>query len=181
MKAIDILEPIKNEVNKIYMIKNISDVFYAIDTLISELNGWWEISKPFEWYTMQELSIVWWQLAIYRANLIDIQDMAMQNVKFHEARIKLTIPTLRSDIIAKLTKEHIDSWKKPPTLVDIETWLDKYIAPLKFELGLHEAFLEKVKSYWFSIPHILERIESRIRILQGDRDTSKFYDFNINL
>jgi hypothetical protein len=39
----------------------------------------------------------------------------------------------------------------------------------------HENELERVQCHWYWIPNILYSIDTRIKVLQWDRDTVKFY------
>lgn len=55
---LDILQPIEDKVKKVYNTPDGAKLIYEIETIISELNGGGEISKPFEAYTMQELSVI---------------------------------------------------------------------------------------------------------------------------
>lgn len=173
----EILKPIEDKVNQEYNTKENATLLYEIDNIISELNGGGMVSKPFDTYTMQELSVVGGKLAIYRSSLLHIQHIAMTNVKAIEASIKLLEAGSRNAVVEHLSKES-EAGKKP-TQADIEVATNKKMAPLKYELGLHEAYLEKIKSYWYSIPDILYRIDARIKVLEGDRKTSSFYDLDI--
>lgn len=167
----EILQPVEDKVKLEYSTRFINSVFWDIDGLISELNGGGdEISKLFEHYTSQELSIYGGKLSILRSSLIGIQEQAMTNCKRIEARIRLMIPTIRQTVASDLANKN----DKKPTQSDIETYTERNIASLKYELWLHETFLESVRSRWYWIPDILYRIETRIKILEGDRTTTNF-------
>lgn len=175
------LAPIDEKVSNEYASADIIKLFYNIDTIIEELNWWGLISKPFDVYSAQELSVSWGKLAILRSSLIQVQDRAIKNCRKIEASIKLITPVTRNNVVKALTEEATKNGKKPPTQGDIEAITDRNMASIKYELWLHEAYLEKVKSYWYSIPDILYRIETRIKILEWDKTTHSFYDFDISI
>lgn len=54
----EILKPIEDKVNAEYNTKEASTLLYEIDNIIEELNGGGMVSKPFDAYSMQELSVV---------------------------------------------------------------------------------------------------------------------------
>lgn len=175
------LAPIEEKVTQEYSWADIMQLFYDIDTIIEELNWGGLISKPFDTYSAQELSVAGGRLAILRSSIIQVQDRAIKNCRKIEASIKLITPVTRNNVIKALTDEATKSGKKPPTQGDIEAITDRNMASIKYELWLHEAYLEKVKSYWYSIPDILYRIETRIKILEGDKNTNSFYDFDVSM
>lgn len=175
----DILEPVEEKVKAIYNTKDIAALLYEVDTLISELNWWGEISKPFEAYTLQELSVTSGKLAVMRSSLLHFKDEAYKNLKRLQASRDLMKPAQREQVIKFLVDKANSTWWKQPTQWDIEAMLDKQLATLNYEISLHEAQLEKFNSYWYMIPDILHRIETRIKVLEWDAKTSKFYDFDV--
>lgn len=91
----------------------------------------------------------------------------------------LLMQSQREGVVKFLSEKANVEGKKPPTQDDIKTLLEKQMASIQYEIALHEAEVERMNSFWYAIPDILHRMETRIKILEGDRTTSKFYDMDI--
>lgn len=121
------------------------------------------------------------KLAILRASLLHLKDTAYRNMKRLIASKDMLAYSQRESAVKFLTDKANAEGKKPPTQDDIRAMLDKQMAALSYEIALHEAEVEKMNSLWYAIPDILYRIETRIKVLEGDKNTAKFYDFDVDI
>jgi hypothetical protein len=69
-----------------------------------------------------------------RASLIHVQNQAISNVRKVQASISLIAPSTRASVTKMLTDEAIANEKKMPTQGDIETYTEKQMASIKYEL-----------------------------------------------
>lgn len=111
----DILEPVEARVTALYNTRDIATLLYTIDTMIEELNGGGDISKPFDTYTTQELSIISGKLSILRASILKPKDEAFRNMKRLIASRDLILPGQRGSVIKYLTDQANLAGTKAPT------------------------------------------------------------------
>lgn len=167
----DLVSEVRLEVDKLYKTADLTAVLAAIDHLFSELNGHGVSGKLFENFTADELSIMGGQLAVLRSSLIEPKAEALR-----QTRIALRHKQVKEGGLRISVKEALsDPDKKPPSVADIDAELERQLARANLIHDFNEAWFEKLQSYWYSIPDVLKRIERRIHVLEGDRDTSHLY------
>ena len=154
----ELYEEIEEQIKELYKDKHREEVLSKIDWLIKDLN--WRI-KQFQDYWIDELTRIWWRLAIYQYNLIEFENEALKNMN----RAKIEANIAKSSIRTKLLEEKSEK-KITAKEVDIKT--DAKLARNDIILSLHEAEHNKMTSIKFSINMIVNRIESRIKYLQMD-------------
>lgn len=167
----DIVTEVTAKVEQAYNRKEWNSILSDIDSILAELNGSGISGKLFQNFTADELSRIWGRLAVLRSSLLTIKDEAFKNWKIAEQYCRVKEAGVRNAVEASLSTK---LWKKPTeTAISVE--VHRQMAQAKLESDLHQARLEKINSYWYSIPDILYRIETRIKLLSEDRSTAKFY------
>lgn len=167
-----VVTDVAKEVDDVYATKHWKQTIIDIEMLINMLNGLWTYWKQFHEFTSDELSRIGGRLAVLRSSLTEPRYECFKNVQTIKIDFRLHERTARDR--AKEDAEAV-SGKKSATVDDIKVRMAKYLAEYELRLRYHEAFYEKLQSYWYSIPDVLYRIETRIKILADDRDTVKFY------
>lgn len=172
----ELVDEVKSEVDKIYTSKKDLEVtLTAIDNLITELNGHGVSGKLFENFTSHELSVMGGQLAVLRSSLIEPRSEAFRQSKIAWRHVQVKAAGLRTSVKESLTEEAKAKGEKPPSVSDIDAELERQLARANLIHDFNETWLDKLQSYWYSIPDVLRRIETRINVLQGDRSTTHLY------
>ena len=137
--------------------------------------------KTFDAYTKDELSRIQGMLATLLSSLTEIRSTALRNKYVAEAQISVRNATVWSAVRTQLVSEANVKGQKAPTKDDIKVEVERQMARTKLFADLHSAKYEELQSLWYSIPHILHSIDTRIRELDGDRKTSKYYGHDIDV
>jgi hypothetical protein len=139
------------------------ELLAKIDTLINMLN--WVNWKEFKYYTIDELTRIWWTLAIYQYNLIEYELESFIEVKKAERDVDEQRFDIRKSIVLWIDNQNKD--KKVPAK-DIDIKVDAILSQYKLTRDLKEADLIKITALKFYINTIVWRIESRIKYLMSD-------------
>ena len=159
---------VEDEVNLCYTNSHRKEVLEKIQELINYLSWvkvWNTPIKEFQYYTVDELTRLWWKLAIYQYNLIEYEIEAFKNTKKAELMIDSDKQAIRRTIL-----EHKSSTEKL-TETDIKIKTDSMLVKSELVKWLHEAELNRLTALKFSIWTIIWRLESRIKYLLSDINT----------
>lgn len=172
-KQITFGEMVDNTIQKVDSLYK-GEVFHPtllkIESVLSLLDTENGNGKLFGQYTIDELSRIAGSLAVYRSNLIDALSFAHKNIAIINAQLKI-----RTSMVRETTKKIFEQNEKKHTKTDIETEVDNKLARFVLELNLHENWYKKLTNYWFHIADVINRIDQRIKVMIGDKGTSKFY------
>lgn len=171
----EMVDEVTDRVAKCYDGHPWENAIIDIKNLIDELNWTWVSGKVFQDYSIDELSRMWGVMAVQRSSMIELRSFVMKNIAIMKARLGVRKGSARGSARDQLTKIHLAKKIKAPTVDDIKAEMERMLAETELELGLHEEKLEFLNSVWFSVPTILNRIDQRIHVLMGDKDTVRHY------
>lgn len=158
----EIYEKLKQEVEEVYNDKYRQEVLKTIDDLIIDLN-WWV--KRFDQYWVDELTRIWWRLAIYQYNLIEYEQQAFKNFRKAELEVKIKRNSIRQQLLSEKSEKKI-------TAKEVDIKVEAMLVKSEMLLSLYESEFNKLTSIKFSINMIVNRIESRIKYLISDINPS---------
>lgn len=167
----EVLSSVAQKVDTTYAIKDWQVVVSEIEAITRELNGFGTSGKVFSQFDVAELANMWWRLAVLRASLIDLKDTAFRNMLNSKQFVAVKEASIREAV-----KTKAEQTQHKISQGDIEAEVKRQSSAAVLEYQLHLAKYEKVQSYWYWIPDILYRIESKISILSRDQNTAKFYN-----
>lgn len=165
-----VIQDAKDEVNVSYG-KEYNDILFAITTIIDDLQGKWPTGKTLQSYTVDELSRIAGTLAVYRASLEAFKTESSRNVAIFKNRMDFRKSSLRPVI-----KEEFDKKKNKYTVDDVNAEIQKQMIKITLLHDFHLVVQERVTSVWYSIPTVIDTINTRIKVLLSDKDTAKYYD-----